>query len=138
MYSQPSTAEQCLHNALKVVNAMRSIGIDYDIQAIDITDPNPISLMLLCVHLYSTLPQYLPKNHVEFIGALHATSFRQVWMSLTLSPVLPVFYRLLRHFATCACRCKCIHRCKDFKLPLIFKLFLRGNLKLSHRYMVVD
>ena len=78
MYSQPSTAEQCLHNALKVVNAMRAVGIDYDIQAIDITDPNPISLLLLCVHLYNNLPQYLPRSTVEFIGGLHDTCLRQV------------------------------------------------------------
>ena len=78
MYSHPSTAEQCLHNALKVVNAMRSIGIDYDIQAIDITDPNPISLLLLCVHLYFTLPQYVPRSSVEFVGALHADCVRQI------------------------------------------------------------
>ena len=32
MYTHPATAEQCLHNALKVVNAMRSVGVDYDIQ----------------------------------------------------------------------------------------------------------
>ena len=32
MYTHPCTAEQCLHNALKVVNAMRYAGIDYDIQ----------------------------------------------------------------------------------------------------------
>ena len=31
MYTRPATAEQCLHNALKVVNAMRAIGLDYDI-----------------------------------------------------------------------------------------------------------
>ena len=32
MYTQPASAEQCLHNALKVVNAIRFIGIEYDIQ----------------------------------------------------------------------------------------------------------
>lgn len=32
MYTHPSTAEQCLHNALKIVNAMRYVGVDYDIQ----------------------------------------------------------------------------------------------------------
>ena len=32
MYTQPATAEQCLHNALKVVSALRHIGIDYDVQ----------------------------------------------------------------------------------------------------------
>lgn len=34
MYTHPSTAEQCLHNALKIVNAMRYVGVDYDIQVI--------------------------------------------------------------------------------------------------------
>ncbi|XP_048239518.1 cilia and flagella-associated protein 47-like isoform X3 [Haliotis rufescens] len=81
MYTHPSNAEQCLHNALKVVNAMRYAGIDYDIQAIDITDPNPISLMLLSVHLYQHLPQYLPKSTVDFTGSLHATVARQVKLS---------------------------------------------------------
>ena len=32
MYTHPATAEQCLHNALKIVNAMRYVGLDYDIQ----------------------------------------------------------------------------------------------------------
>ena len=32
MYTHPATAEQCLHNALKITNAMRYAGIDYDIQ----------------------------------------------------------------------------------------------------------
>ena len=31
MYTHPATAEQCLHNALKVISALRYIGIDYDI-----------------------------------------------------------------------------------------------------------
>ena len=32
MYTHPNTAEQCLHNVLKVVAAVRFIGLDYDIQ----------------------------------------------------------------------------------------------------------
>ncbi|PIK59126.1 hypothetical protein BSL78_03931 [Apostichopus japonicus] len=81
MYTHPSTAEQCLHNALKVVTAFRYIGLDYDIQAIDITDPNPVSLLMLCVHLYQRLPQYTPKTTVEFVGTLHETVIRQVQLS---------------------------------------------------------
>ncbi|XP_021363645.1 cilia- and flagella-associated protein 47-like isoform X2 [Mizuhopecten yessoensis] len=81
MYTHPATAEQCLHNALKVVNAMRYAGIDYDIQAIDITDPNPIALLLLCVNLYQRLPQYIPKATIDFSGSLHASVTRQVKLS---------------------------------------------------------
>ncbi|XP_055954756.1 cilia and flagella-associated protein 47 [Patella vulgata] len=78
MYTHPSTAEQCLHNALKIVNAMRFAGIEYDIQAIDITDPNPVSMLFLCMHLYQKLPQYLPKDDIDFTGSLHSTVTRQV------------------------------------------------------------
>lgn len=48
------------------------------VQAIDITDPNPIALLLLCIHLYHNLPQYLPRNTLEFVGGLHVMVLRQV------------------------------------------------------------
>ena len=61
------------------------IGLLYDMifdwQAIDITDPNPISLLLLCVHFYNNLPQYLAKSTVDFIGSLHMMVLRQVRQS---------------------------------------------------------
>lgn len=56
-------------------------SVDYDIQAIDITDPNPIALLMLCVHLYQKIPQFLPKATVEFSGRLHTTVCRQVKLS---------------------------------------------------------
>lgn len=31
LYTQPNSAEQCLHNALKVVSALKKLGLDYDI-----------------------------------------------------------------------------------------------------------
>ncbi|BFZ09423.1 hypothetical protein BsWGS_12463 [Bradybaena similaris] len=83
MYTSPATAEQCLHNALKVICAMKYVGIDYDIHAIDITDPNPISMLLFVVHLYERLPQYLPKATVDFVGSLHSVIARQVKVSNT-------------------------------------------------------
>jgi len=57
---------------------MRYLGLDYDIQAIDITDPNPVALMMLSVYLYQKLPLYIPKSTVEFNGALHQPVQRQV------------------------------------------------------------
>ena len=93
MYTRPATAEQCLHNALKVVNAMRYAGIDYDIQAIDITDPNPIALLLLCSHLYQRLPMYLPKASVDFSGPLHHTVSRQVSLGGIIIQCLNLFLK---------------------------------------------
>ncbi|KAK7478911.1 hypothetical protein BaRGS_00029892 [Batillaria attramentaria] len=88
MYTHPTTAEQCLHNALKVVNAMRYAGIDYDVQAIDITDPNPIMMLLLVSHMYQLLPQYIPKATMDFTGTLHSTVTRQVKITNTSSKAL--------------------------------------------------
>jgi len=48
------------------------------VQAVDITDPNPICLLLLCIHLYFSLPHYLPRSCIKFDGALHQSVSRQV------------------------------------------------------------
>ncbi|XP_057901557.1 cilia- and flagella-associated protein 47 [Melospiza georgiana] len=78
MYTNPITHEQFMHNALILVKALHTINMDLDIKAIDICDPNPVMMLILCVHLYDILPHYLPKNTIEFSGALHATIVKQV------------------------------------------------------------
>ena len=95
MYTSPKTPEQCLHNSLVVVKAMKSIGMNYNIDATDITDPNPISMLFVryqiylihffsnnflqfCVYLYQQLPEYLPKAKIEFSGSLGAMVSRKV------------------------------------------------------------
>ncbi|OAF64523.1 hypothetical protein A3Q56_07769, partial [Intoshia linei] len=57
-YTQPCSPVECLHNALLIVSSLRSVGFNYDIEAIDITDPNPISMLLFCTHLMKYLPQF--------------------------------------------------------------------------------
>ena len=52
-------------------------------QAIDITDPNPVALLLLCLHLYNHLPNYIAKSTVEFSGALHSNVQRQVSLGVS-------------------------------------------------------
>ncbi|XP_064627283.1 cilia- and flagella-associated protein 47-like isoform X2 [Lineus longissimus] len=121
MYTHPSTAEQCLHNALKVSNSMKYIGIEYDIQAIDITDPNPIALILLCVHLYQRMPQYIPKTSVEFTGALHSSVMRQVRLSNPSGKSL-IYHALIAG-----------HDARDFDLPKGREVTVppRGHLNMS-------
>ena len=53
MYTHPATAEQCLHNALKIVNAMRFAGIDYDIQV--------SSFNILLKHIYTGGTGFTPR-----------------------------------------------------------------------------
>ncbi|XP_069746190.1 cilia- and flagella-associated protein 47-like isoform X2 [Narcine bancroftii] len=78
MYTSPATPEQCLHNSLVLLNAFNAIGLDFDIQATDISDPNPIMMLMVCVYLYERLPSYLPKTIVEFVGELHATIVKNI------------------------------------------------------------
>ncbi|RXM29158.1 Cilia- and flagella-associated protein 47 [Acipenser ruthenus] len=91
MYTNPTSLEQCLHNSLVLVNAFRAIGLDIDIQATDISDPNAVMLLMLCVYLYERLPQYLPRKTVDFVGSLHAVTVRQVRLKNSSSKPL-VYY----------------------------------------------
>ncbi|XP_059013719.1 cilia- and flagella-associated protein 47 [Mustela lutreola] len=78
MYTQPKSSEQYLHNCLIIVNVLREIGFDMDIQATDICDPNPVLMLMLCVYMYERLPTYLPKKVVPFHCTLHDTVLRQI------------------------------------------------------------
>ncbi|XP_012585704.1 PREDICTED: calponin homology domain-containing protein 2 [Condylura cristata] len=78
MYTQPKRSEHYLHNCLIIVNVLREIGFDMDIQATDICDPNPILMLMLCVYMYERLPTYLAKKVVPFHCTLHDTVLRQI------------------------------------------------------------
>ncbi|KAM4702008.1 cilia- and flagella-associated protein 47 [Discoglossus pictus] len=78
MYTNPENPEECLHNCLIVVNAFRAINIDIDIQATDICDPNPVTMLMLCVYLHENLPLYRPKKTVTFEGALRDKVSRKI------------------------------------------------------------
>jgi hypothetical protein len=78
MYVQANTAEKCFHNALILADCCKYIGLDYDLNALDITDPNPIALCLFCAQLYESLPNYLAKSIIDFTGALNETVCKQV------------------------------------------------------------
>ena len=81
MYLMADTAEKCFHNALILIDCCREIGIDYDINSLDITDPNSISMILFCSFLYHKLPQYIPSSTVDFSGPLHQTVTKQINIS---------------------------------------------------------
>nr|XP_033803452.1 cilia- and flagella-associated protein 47 isoform X2 [Geotrypetes seraphini] len=78
MYPRPESPEQCLHNCLIVVNAVQTLGLEIDVQATDICDANPITMLLFCVYLFEKLPLYVPEKTIDFQGILHSTIVRQV------------------------------------------------------------
>ncbi|XP_064167628.1 cilia- and flagella-associated protein 47-like [Anguilla rostrata] len=78
MYTSPSSLEQNLHNNIILSQSLQLLRLDIDIQATDLSDPNPIQLLMLCLHLYERLPQYLPKRTITLSGSLHCTFTKQL------------------------------------------------------------
>src|SRR5437763_1759837 len=70
--------EQYLQNALIIISCLLQLGIEYDLQALDITRADPICMCLLVCYLYEHLPDYLSKGIVQFGGILHESSISQV------------------------------------------------------------
>ena len=65
--------ESYLVEALKLIMLCHIV-----LKATDITEPNPITVLLLCIHLYRRLPQYIPRTVVEFQGPFNTTVTKQV------------------------------------------------------------
>jgi hypothetical protein len=82
MYMLADTAEKCFHNALILIECCRIIGLDYDINSLDVTDPNPISMALFCAYLFDKLPKYVPGAIIEFSSPLHQVVTKQVLILL--------------------------------------------------------
>ena len=84
LFCKPLTQEQCAHNAIIFINALKYIGVKYDIQQNDICSPNPIFMILFCAHLYFTLPAYKSKNTIIFSAALTKSEEAKVIILMTV------------------------------------------------------
>ncbi|CAH8660570.1 unnamed protein product [Heterobilharzia americana] len=91
MYTQPTSNEQCFHNAIIVVQALRVIRFEYDLYPSDLTSPHPFGMSLLCLHLSCQLPDYLPKQTIHFTGLLNSTTKRQLVITNTSSHTLTYY-----------------------------------------------
>lgn len=47
-------------------------------QLADLCNPNPVQMLMLCVHLHERLPQYFPQQTIELSGGLHSVFSKQV------------------------------------------------------------
>ena len=61
---------------------MSQLQIDYDLEATDITDPNPVSMIMLVNHLHEILPKYNPamnnQSEVVFEAGLGQTQTKDI------------------------------------------------------------
>ncbi|XP_059183828.1 cilia- and flagella-associated protein 47-like [Centropristis striata] len=78
MYTMISSLEQNLHNNIIVAQALTTLSLNLDVQPTDLSDPNPVQMLMLCVHLYERLPQFLPLETITLSGDLHSTFSKRV------------------------------------------------------------
>lgn len=90
MYGNAYMPELCLHNALIVTDAMRDIHIDFDIAATEITDPNPVTMLIFVNYLSETLPHLKPTKSIVF-KAQHSKPSTKV-IALSNSSRKPISY----------------------------------------------
>ncbi|XP_029931399.1 cilia- and flagella-associated protein 47-like [Myripristis murdjan] len=93
MYTRTSSLEQILHNNIILVQALTKLSLNIDVQPTDLSDPNPVQMLMLCVHLYEKLPQYLPLRTITLSGGLHCTLSKQVCLKSPSSK--PLKYQAL-------------------------------------------
>ncbi|KAL1021786.1 hypothetical protein UPYG_G00017930 [Umbra pygmaea] len=90
MYTCSSCLEQRYHNNMVFSHALTLLGLDVDIQPTELSDPNPVQMLMLCVYLYERLPQYIPRTSITLSGSLHHTFTKQVRLKSSCSR--PVVY----------------------------------------------
>jgi hypothetical protein len=99
MYVHPTSGEQYLQNALILVSCLSQLGLEYDLQALDITRADPICMCLLVCHLYEHLPDYLSKGTIQFGGILHEPSISQVKITNPSAQTLVYSMNIIGHDA---------------------------------------
>ena len=78
LYAEPASPEECSHNAIILVDAMKHAGLEYDILPNDICSPNPLSMILFCAFLYQRLRFYKPTRILTFETVLNSPVKQQV------------------------------------------------------------
>ncbi|RHZ21992.1 hypothetical protein DYB26_003352 [Aphanomyces astaci] len=70
---KPTSSEHFLENATCLRNALSCLGMDYGIPADQLCNLSLPSTVLLLLHLYQNVPQFIPKTTIEFKGVLGQT-----------------------------------------------------------------
>ena len=78
--------------ALILVTCLLQLGLEYDLQALDITRADPICMCLFVCYLYEHLSDFLTRGTIQFTGILHEPSTSQV--KITNPSPQPLVYSL--------------------------------------------
>eukprot|EP00736_Rhodelphis_marinus_P012698 Rmarinus@m.1878 len=83
---------QLEENALKVRRAIEALGLEYNVDPADISRCVNRDLLLLCLFLYQSLPQFLPKATIAFEAAVNESVLKTI--ELTNPSSRPIAYQV--------------------------------------------
>lgn len=59
---------KAIHNAICLVTSWKRIRLGFMITPSQIVHPNSVQMLMLVVHLFETLPSYLPRSKVCYLN----------------------------------------------------------------------
>ncbi|KDO33411.1 hypothetical protein SPRG_02218 [Saprolegnia parasitica CBS 223.65] len=77
-HRNPMTPEHVLENASSLRNALSLLGLDYGLAPELLCSLSLPSTILLVLHLYQNVPQFIPKTTIEFKGILGQTITKSI------------------------------------------------------------
>lgn len=63
--STPSLRD-CMENNELVVRVMSDLGLPFEVTPEELSSPNAREMLVLCLYLYQTLPQFVPRTSIQF------------------------------------------------------------------------
>eukprot|EP01049_Picozoa_sp_SAG25_P000345 SAG25_NODE_11_length_28117_cov_24.264901_6_plen_2767_part_00 len=96
----PAHDDDFVNNWAKITDALDQLGCEFKLTEKDWRAPNPRDMLLFCMYLYQSLPQFVPKAAIEFQGTLNESSSKTI--ELTNPSAKPVMYNVI------------VDGCKDF------------------------
>ncbi|XP_031343517.1 uncharacterized protein LOC116171024 isoform X2 [Photinus pyralis] len=78
IYLAPTSEEQALHNASKLLESWNEINLSYSILPRQITLPNCIEMLMLVNYLFEVLPSYSAHNVLYFKTGLSTTCSKEI------------------------------------------------------------
>ena len=68
---------------------MEELGCEFRLSAEDWRDPQPRDMMMFCLYLYATMPQFVPKATIEYRGTLNEVAVKNIELTNPSSKPVP-------------------------------------------------
>ena len=93
----PVTQEEYLFNYEKTKKILHKYGIKDELSQKEFLYPNCLSFLLLTVHLFKTLPNFLPRGKIDFNCSLHESITKEISFSNPANKTIIYAVRLFGH-----------------------------------------